>query len=77
MARTQFEYEITVHPEETFHELVYFCTATGECAPERAPGDMTRALTGVLNDRGREGWELVHVTFSAAGVVAFWKRAVG
>lgn len=76
MATKRFEHEVTVHSEESFHEVVYFCTANGECAPRAAPADMGRALEAMLNDRGREGWELVQISFSAAGVVAFWKREI-
>ena len=74
MANKRFEYEITVDSEDSFHELIYFCTATGECSEDTAPTDMTRALSSKLNDRGQEGWELVQIKFSAAGLVAVWKR---
>ena len=76
MDRRQYEYEITVHSEDSFHELVYFCTATGECTTETAPVEMTRVLGEQLNSRGHEGWELVQITFSSGGVVAFWKREI-
>jgi hypothetical protein len=29
-----------------------------------------------LNDRGRQGWELVQISFSKDGAMAFWKRAI-
>ena len=76
MDRRSFEYEVSVYPEESFHELVYFCTATGECTADKAPVEMTRVLGEMLNDRGRDGWELVQITFSSSGVVAFWKREI-
>jgi hypothetical protein len=69
-----FEYDITHHPGETFKQVVYFCTETGECTLDQVPSDETKLLTGILNERGREGWELVQVSFGKDGIMAFWKR---
>ena len=71
-----FEYEITQHPAENFRQLVYFCTETGECSLHDVPRDQTAVLTGILNERGQQGWALVQVSFGKDGVMAFWKRKV-
>jgi hypothetical protein len=71
-----FEYEITQHPADSFREVVYFCTETGECTLDQVPGDQTAILAGILNERGQQGWELVQVSFGKGGVVAFWKRKI-
>lgn len=71
-----FEYEITTYPADAFRQLVYFCSEIGECRPEEIPGDETKTLQEILNERGGQGWELVQAFFSKNGVVAFWKRRV-
>ncbi len=70
----RFDYEITQHPADTFDKVVYFCSETGQCSIEEVSKDHTRILTDILNNRGREGWELVQVFFGKDGVMAYWKR---
>jgi hypothetical protein len=70
----RFEYEITQHPADTFDKVVYFCSEAGQCSIEEVSKDHTRILTDILNNRGREGWELVQVFFGKDGVMAYWKR---
>ncbi len=72
----QFEYKITKHPAETFNELVYFCTETGECALDQIPHDQTVVLQDILNKEGENGWELVQVSFGHNGLIAFWKKGL-
>jgi hypothetical protein len=72
----RFEYEITKHPADTFNQVVYFCSETGECSINEVPGDQTEILADTLNERGSQGWELVQISFGKDGVVAFWKRKV-
>lgn len=70
----RFEYSITKHPAETFRETVYFCTEQGTCSVEDVPVDQVRFLENLLNERGKQGWELVQLAFGRNGVLAFWKR---
>jgi len=72
----RFEYEITKHPADTFNQVVYFCSETGECSVNEVPGDQTEILADTLNERGSQGWELVQISFGKDGVMAFWKRKV-
>ena len=72
----RFEYEITSHPADTFKEMVYFCSEQGECNLEAIPSDQIRKMEGILNVRGRDGWEIVQVSFGKDGLLAFWKRMV-
>lgn len=69
-----FEYQITSHGAEEFTRMIYFCSADGDCGLEEVPADEPEALTRVLNERGRDGWELVQLMFGRDGVMAFWKR---
>jgi hypothetical protein len=74
----RFEYDITIHPAEAFQQLVYICTADGECQEEPAPtSNVAGRLVEIMNARGRDGWELVEVKASSRAIVTFWKREVG
>ena len=70
----RFEYQITKHPAEAFKELVYFCSESAECNLEHVPTDQTKILQDILNERGRQGWELIQVSFGKDGIMVFWKR---
>ena len=69
-----FEYEITQHPAGAFKQLVYFCSEAGECSLDEVPGDQINVLSDILNERGRDRWELVQISFGRDGLMAFWKR---
>jgi len=71
-----FEYEITKHPAEAFEQIIYFCTETGQCSLDEVPGDQTAILANMLNEKGRQDWELVQISFGKEGLMAFWKRKV-
>jgi hypothetical protein len=69
-----FEYEITQHPPEQFTELAYFCSEKGECTSEQVFTNQIKLLKPILNERGRQGWELVQLVFAKGSLLAFWKR---
>jgi len=69
-----FEYEITKHPAEAFKQIIYFCTETGQCNLDEVPFDQTEILAKMLNEKGKQGWELVQISFGKEGLMAFWKR---
>lgn len=72
----QFEYEITQHHADAFKQLVFFCTEAAECSLNEVPRDEAEVLTAIFNERGKQGWALVQVTFGKDGAMAFWKRKV-
>ena len=72
----RFEYEITKHSSEEFKEFAFFCTDQGSCSLDQVPSDQFRALSDLMNRRGKDGWELVQCLFGDGGVVVFWKRAL-
>jgi hypothetical protein len=72
MAR--FEYQITAHVSDAFEKVGYFCTEEGECSLSEVPKDQVQMLMGILNEQGRQGWELVQLSFGRGGILAFWKR---
>jgi hypothetical protein len=75
-AMQQFKYRITKHPAETFSDLVYYCTESGECTVDQIPHDQTDMLQDILNEEGSDGWELVQVSFGKQGIIAFWKKGL-
>jgi hypothetical protein len=72
----RFQYDITKHASNQLSELVYFCSAQGDCSLDQVPADQVGLLSTILNERGGQGWELVQLVFGKDGVVAFWKREV-
>ncbi len=71
-----FEYKATLHPADEFKEMVYFCSQEGTCSVEKIPSSQTERIEMLLNDHGRQGWELVQVTFGKDGILVFWKRII-
>ena len=72
----RFEYQVTQHPADRFNQVVYFCSAAGECSVNEVPGDQTKILGEILNEQGKQGWDLIKISFGKDGVMAFWKRKV-
>ncbi|MEW5725956.1 MAG: hypothetical protein AB1896_22800, partial [Thermodesulfobacteriota bacterium] len=72
----RFAYEISLHPAEEFRQVAYFCGEDGACNLEEVPADQVNRLAGILDRRGREGWELVQLSFGRGGLMAFWKREI-
>ena len=73
----RFEYDITRHSAEAFMEMIYFCSETGDCKLEEVPAGQPQMMVDLLNERGRDGWELVQTNFGKDGVLAWWKRRLG
>ena len=72
----RFEYKITTHSADTFDKIIYFCSKSGQCDIDEVSKDQTRILTTILNNQGREGWELVQISFGKDGLMVYWKRRV-
>ena len=73
---SRFEYDVTQHASDTFDKVVYFCSVSGQCGIDEITKDQTRVLTDILNNRGKEGWELVQIAFGKDGMMAYWKRRI-
>jgi hypothetical protein len=76
MAMERFEYELTRHGAETFSKLVYFCSEQGDCGLDEVPLEEPQALVEILNERGKNGWELFQMLFGKDGVMCCWKRRI-
>ena len=72
----KFQYDITVHPVESFKKVAFFCTQEGECTLEELPSDQVNILQNLLNARGGQGWELVDMAFGKDGLLAIWKSEI-
>ena len=72
----RFEYEITQHSSETFDKVIYFCSKSGQCGIDEVSKNEVRVLTDILNSRGRNGWELVQISYGKDGIMVFWKRRI-
>jgi hypothetical protein len=62
---------IVVHPE---NNIVFACRSDGSCAVHDVGMEQMERLAGLLDDMGRDGWELVQLVFHISGIVSFWKR---
>ncbi len=69
-----YEYRVTIHPAESFREMVYFCSREGSCNMELITSNQIKRMEKLLNEGGQQGWELVQATFGKDGVLVFWKR---
>ncbi|MHC1729957.1 MAG: hypothetical protein AB9866_28820 [Syntrophobacteraceae bacterium] len=69
-----FEYRVTMHPAEAFREMIYFCSHEGSCNMEVITSGQLKKMESLLNEGGKQGWELVQATFGKDGVLVFWKR---
>ena len=72
----QFEYRITLHPAESFKDVVYFCSSEGRCELKEVPADQIGKLEEVLNEQGQRGWELAQATFGNRGVLIIWRAGL-
>jgi len=79
----QWEYDISVFSASQIAaaaqatqntERVLFCEAEGRCFFDDAPNPYLAAMTGVLNERGREGWILVQTILRQQDMICFWRR---
>ncbi|MFP4474953.1 MAG: hypothetical protein ACLFOY_05300 [Desulfatibacillaceae bacterium] len=70
----EFEYEVTTHRADQFQDAVYFCSATGQCELSQVPENQWRLMESLLNERGKNGWNLVQAAFGSDGMLAIWKR---
>ena len=52
-----------------------FCDDEGACYFDAGPNPVTRAIEGLMDQVGDEGWELVQVTLRSEQMICFWKQA--
>lgn len=69
-----FEYKVTMHPAESFRDVVYFCSREGDCDLQVISSDQIAKIENILNEGGQQGWELVQTVFGKGGMLVFWKR---
>jgi len=80
----RFEYTVKIYSVEELKErgvdigeennIVYACRPGGECEVHDVGTEQLDDLSGLLNEMGSSGWELVELVFHRSGIVSFWKR---
>jgi len=84
----RWEYEITTHTagevlkvrEELGHPPdpqgpdVVYCDTEGVCFFDEAPNPYVEAIVHILNEKGKEGWELVQIAFRQNDFICIWRR---
>ncbi len=70
----EFEYEISIHHLQRGNRMRIFCSETGDCSVGDVTDSDSGAVVAALNERGRDGWELVQILFGGDGFMCVWKR---
>jgi hypothetical protein len=84
----RWEYQITTHsagevlrvreqlghpPEEGGPSVVY-CDTEAVCFFDEAPNPYVDSIVYILNEKGKEGWDLVQTLFRQADFICIWRR---
>jgi hypothetical protein len=82
---TDWRYKVTVHePRDILDNLsqamevvppTMYCDDEGACYFDSGPNPFTQAIEYLLDEIGKEGWELVQVMFRPNQMIGFWKQA--
>ena len=64
------------HPADPAAPSIVYCDTEGECFFDEAPNPYVEAIVHILNEKGKEGWELVQVAFREADFICIWRRAL-
>ncbi|MCX5798417.1 MAG: hypothetical protein NTU90_02415 [Proteobacteria bacterium] len=56
------------------NNIVFACRPDGGCAIRDVGVEQIDKLSGLFNEMGEHGWELVQLFFRPSGIVSFWKR---
>lgn len=80
----KYEYTVRIYSMEELKQsgvdveednsIVYACRPGGECEVHDVGAEQLENLSGLLNNMGASGWELVELVFHQSGIVSFWKR---
>ena len=79
----EYEHTITIHDRgeilsgvssaETPPSVVY-CDTGGVCFFDDAPNPYVKAVVELLDDVGKDGWQLVQVIPREQDLICFWRR---
>ena len=82
---TGWRYKVIVHePQDILDNLsqavevlppTMYCDDEGACYFDRGPNPFTQAIEVLLDEIGKEGWELVQDMFRPNQMIGFWKQA--
>jgi hypothetical protein len=81
-----FEYTIKTYSMQSLRDkgvvvdsaknIVFACRPDGACEIHDVGLEQIAELQGLLNEMGKDAWELVQLLFRPSGIVSFWKRAL-
>lgn len=79
-----WRHKITVHePDEILDNLpqvaeeippAIYCDDEGTCYFDEGPNPFTKAIEQILDEMGKQEWQLVQVAFRPDQMICFWKR---
>ncbi|NLG49401.1 MAG: DUF4177 domain-containing protein [Chloroflexi bacterium] len=55
---------------------ILYCDSGAKCFFDDTPNPQVQAMVDILNQRGREGWELVQIIPRLEDMICFWRRPV-
>jgi hypothetical protein len=80
----RWRYRITIHTTADVLGLLteavenippmIFCDDEGACYFDAGPNPLTAAIERLLDQAGKEGWELIQIVFRPEQLIGFWKR---
>lgn len=80
-----WEYKVTNHIIEELkkcvdssdNKKVFSCDEAGKCMVNDVCKIGTETLASVLNEQGKEGWELIMTNYHHGELLCIWKRPEG
>jgi len=77
-----WEYKVTSHiieelkkcEEQSEKRAVFSCNESGSCMVNDVCTMGTSALESVLNENGKEGWELIETNYHHGELLCIWKK---
>jgi hypothetical protein len=78
-----YEHTITIYDRETilsgapaggFPPSVVFCDTEGVCLFDEAPNPYVTAIIELLNEMGRDSWNLVQLIPREQDIICIWRR---
>lgn len=82
----KYEYRVKIYTSQALEEkgvvthphknIMFACKPEGTCEVHDIGMEQMENLSGLFNEMGEDGWELIQLVFHKSGIVSFWKRGV-
>ena len=70
----QVQERLARHGYQSREGEVIFCDTAGHCYFDSAPNPYQDTIREILDEKGRDGWELVQIAFREQEFICFWRR---